>query len=1143
MILQQLRFLAMLHFNVSNGHVCFSAVDFSLPGFIPLDFERNYKSGLNSCGYHGWNWCTPLDVALLPTPSGFSYRDQWGHVHVLNRQGPMAPDERLFQLFDSGNDLVVTTPNGLSLRFFKGSEGYLPHRIEDRSGNTVTFEYGSLGLIRFITDSLGRRVAVIHDDRKVAEFHLLSSEGNRQGITLARYAYDRSDNLVAVWDANGNATHFEYAAHLIVHYQNRIGGSQYASYDSRGRCVHLWRMGGDESKSVRYDDHRRTATVTDSRGATTVYRCNQAGSVTQEVNVFGAITSNIFDDGNALIAALNERGNPKLATIYDEKSNTLTVSDASGATTIFQHDDHGHVQWEIDACGAKWQWFYDMQGRVERIVRPSGAETSFAYDERGFLSARTDARGNTITQNRSDDGARLSVTDSLGLLVEYRYDLLGRYIGAADAAGERCSLRRDPAGRILECRWPDNTLIQYTYDAEENLTEVIDELGNRATFSFDSFGRCRRYTSALGDTVRFDYDTEGEIVAVTSESGESYRFDYDLLGRVVHQVFPDGKSESYVYDDLGELVRIIQGDSTFIELTYSPVGRITSKIYADGTTEQYSYDQLRRLTSCSNSALTIQLKWDQDGNLVQDKLGDYGFDNLYDPGGNRIQSRDSAGRTIGYDYDRRGRLISIEDSITGSHRFDYDNAGLLRRHTLPNGAILDFDYDARKRTIGQRLHNVTGRELAASYRFDPASRLVAQKTLSGADERLRYDAGGHLIETIAADRRDERYRYDAAGNLIEAPSFGSLSYTVGDHLAQADDSSFAFDARGSLVEQSGRTESLSFVYDNTGRLISLLRDGSTIASYTYDPLGRRISKSVAGVTTTFRWNGFVLHGEENPAGNTAFLFDESRFLPLSRSTNGKVEHFVADRRGCVVAMLDETASLTGTHQFDAFGGLRASPSAGSTHPFRLRGQYYDAESGLHYNLQRYYDPRTGRFLTRDPLGIAAGLNLYKYGPNTITWEDPFGLQGECQGDVFYRAMSTEEKEKVLADCQLHSRESQKCPEGPYVTQAKKYCESAMQEKPSKYEHLAEICTQPGTVNALQNSPYTGINGSQAQHWPAGMPAVTSGQVNRIEMKWERLGQEDQGLNYGLSKGEGLKTFNNQVESMKFTPSGETCTKA
>jgi RHS repeat-associated protein len=1135
----------MLHFNVSNGSTCFSSVDFSLPGFIPFDFERTYKSNLNYCGCLGWNWATPLDAALFETTSGFSFRDQWGYSHALKHEKNTLPDQ-LFRFSRTEHDLIVTTPQDIRWRFFKGREAYLAHRIEDGSGNAITFDYDSNGLIQVITDSLGRRVVVRHAGGRIEEFQFLPKMGDRSPRTLVRYAYDGSNNLVAVWDANGNACRFEYEGHLIVHYQNRIGGSQYASYDPLGRCVHLWRSGGEQAKSIRYDDRRRTAAVINSRGTTTLYRWNEAGSVTEEVNIFGAVTSKIFDDGNALIATLDERGNPKLTTIYDEKARTLVVTDASGATSSFQHDDHGRVQWEVDACGAKWQWFYDTHGRVERVVRPSGAETRLTYDSSGFLIARTDRRGNTIIQTRAEDGTRLTLTDSLGLLMEYRYDELGRYAGAADAAGERCSLQRDTAGRLLECRWPDNSRIQYAYDAEENLTHVVDELGNRAAFSFDLFGRCQKYTNPLGDSIRFHYDTEGEIVAVTNERGELYRFDYDLLGRVVHQVFPDGNHEYYVYDDHGDLIRIIQGDETSIDFIYSPVGRIAAKSYSDGTTEQFSYDPLRRLTLASNSETTIQLKWDQDGNLVQEKQGNYTLNHLYDPAGNRIQSRDSAGRIIGYNYDARGHLISTTDSITGTHEFEYGAAGLLRRHTFPNGAILDSEYDVRKRTIGQRLHNVTDRGVSASYEFDHGGRLVAQRTLGGTGEQLRYDACEHLLELRHPDRRVERYRYDAEGNIVELPTYGNLSYAAGNRLVASGDSFFAYDPRGSLVEQATGEERTRFVYDVGGRLTKLIRDDSTLASYTYDALGRRIAKSVDGVITTFRWNGFVLHGEEGPAGNTAFLCDESSFLPLSRSSSGRVEHFVTDRRGCVAAMLDDSASVTGTFEFDAFGGMQNSPSNGPSHPFRLRGQYFDTESGLHYNLQRYYHPSTARFLTRDPLGIAAGLNLYKYGPNTFTWEDPFGLESECQGDVFYRAMSSEEKQKVLADCQLHSRQSQRCPEGPYVTQAKKYCESAMREKRDKYEHLAEICTQPGTVNALQNSPYTGINGSQAKHWtdwPRPLPAITSGQVDRIEMKWERLGEPDEGLNYGLSKGEGLKTFNSKVESMKFTPSGETCTKA
>ncbi|WP_337075987.1 RHS repeat-associated core domain-containing protein, partial [Aeromonas veronii] len=62
-------------------------------------------------------------------------------------------------------------------------------------------------------------------------------------------------------------------------------------------------------------------------------------------------------------------------------------------------------------------------------------------------------------------------------------------------------------------------------------------------------------------------------------------------------------------------------------------------------------------------------------------------------------------------------------------------------------------------------------------------------------------------------------------------------------------------------------------------------------------------------------------------------------------------------------------------------------------PLRFQGQYFDAETGLHYNRHRYYQPETGRFITPDPVGLLGGLNVYRYGINPLRWVDPSGLSG------------------------------------------------------------------------------------------------------------------------------------------------------
>ena len=62
---------------------------------------------------------------------------------------------------------------------------------------------------------------------------------------------------------------------------------------------------------------------------------------------------------------------------------------------------------------------------------------------------------------------------------------------------------------------------------------------------------------------------------------------------------------------------------------------------------------------------------------------------------------------------------------------------------------------------------------------------------------------------------------------------------------------------------------------------------------------------------------------------------------------------------------------------------------------RFQGQYFDIETGLHYNRFRYFDPDIGRFISQDPIGLHGGNNLYQYAPNPSGWVDPLGLSGNC----------------------------------------------------------------------------------------------------------------------------------------------------
>jgi RHS repeat-associated protein len=124
------------------------------------------------------------------------------------------------------------------------------------------------------------------------------------------------------------------------------------------------------------------------------------------------------------------------------------------------------------------------------------------------------------------------------------------------------------------------------------------------------------------------------------------------------------------------------------------------------------------------------------------------------------------------------------------------------------------------------------------------------------------------------------------------------------------------------------------------------------------------------------------------------------WMAVSASAARATEHvyyFHNDHLGTPQAMSDAAGRTVWTAEYDPFGKATVNQDPDDdgqivVNNLRFRGQYYDAETGLHYNWNRYYDPGTGRFLTPDPIGLEGGLNLYPYADNNpVRYVDPDGL--------------------------------------------------------------------------------------------------------------------------------------------------------
>ncbi|QKT04887.1 RHS domain-containing protein [Ectothiorhodospiraceae bacterium 2226] len=190
----------------------------------------------------------------------------------------------------------------------------------------------------------------------------------------------------------------------------------------------------------------------------------------------------------------------------------------------------------------------------------------------------------------------------------------------------------------------------------------------------------------------------------------------------------------------------------------------------------------------------------------------------------------------------------------------------------------------------------------------------------------------------------------------------------------------------------------SYRYNVDNRLIDVRNQADTlIASYAYDPFGRRVQKTVGATTTYYLYaeEGMVAELDATGSVTTGYGWKPHGVWgtdPLFIRQGGVVGYYHNDHLGTPQAVISASGVLLWSARYDAFGKATVE-TAQITNNLRFPGQYFDAETGLHYNYHRYYDPSAGRYTTVDPIGLEGGVNTYVYvAGNTLSRLDPFGLR-------------------------------------------------------------------------------------------------------------------------------------------------------
>jgi RHS repeat-associated protein len=317
--------------------------------------------------------------------------------------------------------------------------------------------------------------------------------------------------------------------------------------------------------------------------------------------------------------------------------------------------------------------------------------------------------------------------------------------------------------------------------------------------------------------------------------------------------------------------------------------------------------------------------------------------------------------------------------------------------TLPGGIRRENTYTPLMQPKSMTVKELTQNPLMTyDYEYSPLGN-VRRKNTEYGNYAYQYDELYRLSGGTNPAASNESYTYDSVGNrLTSADAQGTWSYNSNNEVLGYRDVSYEYDLNGNVIRKTDQSGTTNYAYDADNRLIQIRDAQSAIYTYYYDPFGKRLWKDVNGVRTYFFYSDEGLIEEYDRNGNElrGYGYEPNSTWSanlLFQRKGTSYYWYQNDHLGTPQKILTTDGRVIWAAIYDSYGKAVLQVSEIENN-LRFPGQYYDQETGLHYNYQRYYDPKTGRYLTPDPIGLGADINLFVYAANNpINEVDPSGL--------------------------------------------------------------------------------------------------------------------------------------------------------
>jgi len=884
---------------------------------------------------------------------------------------------------------------------------------------------------------------------------LVTSETDFKGVTT-RYTWDAARRLpLSVTTAAGTPEartvttqwHATFSLPVLI---TEAGRTTAYTYDAQGNRLSQTLADTATSKAQlwqwTYNPQGLAATQTAPNGAVTTYTYAY-GALTSAVNALGQETLYAYDGANRVARVTAPNG---LTTVYsyDARDRLLTQTVGGHQTTALTYNPTGTLATLTLPTGLVLNYTYDAAHRLTGWSNNRGEQGSFTLDAMGNrvgeqiknssgaiawnaarsinslnrVSARTEGFVQTSSFGYDANGELVAETDGLNQSTRYGLDPLRRVAAITDAANATAALSYNALDAVIQARDFKGVATTYARDAQGSAThESSADIGNKST-RHDALGLPSTITDALGQATQIQRDALGRPTILIFADGKSTSLRYDLTpasrGYLSEIVDRSGTTE-YSHDSFGRVTAkrqtLVSGLVHKVGYAYGPNGQLASISYPDGSVLAYQHDGTGRLVQINRngSPLVTGIAWNPMG---QPTAWTWAFAGSL----NANRGYDAAGRLTwtefaSYVYDAAGRITSLTQKL-------FLPASSNPTHT-----------------------SIVGLNLTSFVGYDTLGRIVSFNG-PGNQASFGYDANGNRTSstlTRSGQSSSRSYGVAAGSNRLQG-----FSQTAGGATTSI---AYGYNANGDLTHDGLRTYS----YDVEGRL-SAVTTGATDASpttrYAHNALGQRVFKTeplyppnegdetdpgfFQGLVAFFTklWGpamsdaeklGFAyVYDEEgsllaetgtggaNSSGSTQYIYlpTANGPMPIAVVINGSIYAVHSDHLNTPRRLTNSQGQVVWQWAYSAFGeekptiakyrfaNLDITPNPGTTNVSevtlnkRFAGQYVDVESGLHYNYFRTYDPRTGRYIQGDPIGLGGGWNRFGYvGGNPLGYSDSLGL--------------------------------------------------------------------------------------------------------------------------------------------------------